>query len=377
MRASAEATLEQLAAQRADPGHAQLGQLLDRIDRSGRPAGRATRSRAARSRRRSPPSSSRPPAVTRASVRAPAGGDLASIADAQPQDVLQVVAVAGAEARRCRRAPRRRRTGTCAGSRPQRAPPPSRRHDRRARPPPTRLRSAEQARDEDHAAAGRAARSSRRSSPSSRFAIQSGAGGQRVGQHIGARHLERRRRFGRVLGGRADRERVDVERRHRPEAELAAPRSRARPSRSPGRAPATGSSRCEELERRPRRAVRAGAERAPGVDDDRHGLPAPASIHGGPTQSRPTRDRAGGTRASASSQPGSHGLPTRGRRPARVGVAREDDVVAVALLLDPAGEELQHAGEAPARPRPPGRAAGSASPERGPQPVEEARRRAA
>ena len=108
----------------------------------------------------------------------------------------------------------------------------------------------------------------------------------------------------------------------------------------------------EQLERRPRRAVPARAERAPGVDHDAMSSPPAGGLsplvgcghHGGPIQMRPTVTGRWYSRQ-RSSQPGSTSSALEAGGGGALGVAREDHVVAVALLLEPAGEQVEHACE--------------------------------
>ena len=88
---------------------------------------------------------------------------------------------------------------------------------------------------------------------------------------------------------RLDGQRVVVERERPARTRASRPRSRGRRSRSRRRGGCRPARVEQELEAEPRRRVRAGAERAAGVDHDRRSRPASGSSHGGPTQSGPIR----------------------------------------------------------------------------------------
>ena len=258
---------------RADPGHAELGQLLDRVvgapARLGEPHGHGRCGHDGDLLQELEASGG-----DAGTVRASAGGDLASIADPQAQHLLQVAAVALAEDRdpvgdRGREEP----VGVAGHGRTQLGRPAVDHHPLAAA---HRLR-VEQARRQDHAAAGRAARAAAAAGRARGSRSRAAPAGSGSASTSAWRPQRARRRFG-PRSRRPRRPRAD---RCRSAATTSKPSFAAAiestPDPQPRSSAGCGVEPLQELERRPRRAVAAGAERPAGVDHDGRG---PASAAG-------------------------------------------------------------------------------------------------
>ena len=122
------------------------------------------------------------------------------------------------------------------------------------------------------------------------FATASAGRRQRLRERVGVPHLDRDAVGRGVRGGGRDGERVDVDGEHGAEAEPGGgDREHARAAADVERGSPRGCVE-QQLEAEARRRMRAGAERAAGVDHDREWRRAARSSHGGPTQSGPIAD---------------------------------------------------------------------------------------